>query len=583
MPEVHVRRTAARRAVVSALLLPILWQGLALPPVSAARPAEPADPRFEPLRQAMKRVSTEHRLPSLSVAVAKDGKVVFEEAIGWADVERRVPAAPDIPYALGGVTQAVTATAVMTLVDRGKLALDHAADDYLDARAKLTVYEGRPADVTLRRLLTHTAGLPPHRQLFYEGAGELPPAARTTIRRYGIVVAPPGEACVDSNIGYSILGSLAARTVKKDYAELVNANVLTPLGLSRTVLAGARGAQGAAVAYDEDLGPLPPFGTDHMAASAVHSSVHDLVRFGMFHLRDHLPDQQAILKDETILEMQKSVVPAEADGPGAFRGLGWAIRESDYGYRRVEQTGGSFPGATAHLALIPQEDVAVAVLANRHRPAAAAEIVDQALGILLPRFGAALAAKPRVAPPDEKPPARFAPEPALQGSWEGVLQTWDSPIPLTLTVEPGGAVRVKLGTQPDASLSEPRFQGGLFTGRVEGVTIPSADARRRKHVVELALKPRGSRLSGWASAVLQEGRPYGSLASRVELWRPGTRPSPTPTPSPSPTPRGRPEDQNGTMAFRLAAMPLLTTTSETALSPRITRYFPPNQSWISLM
>jgi CubicO group peptidase (beta-lactamase class C family) len=514
-------RAHVRRAALSSLLL--------IAPTALAVFAAPAaeDPRFQPLRETMKRASTEHRLPSIAVAVAQGGKVVFEEAIGWADVERRVAATPETPYALGGVTQLLTASAVMMLADRGKLALDRPADEYLDARARLTAYEGRADEVTLRRLLTHSAGLPPYEQLFYSDRGELPPATRVTIRRYGIVAAPPGEGSVESTLGYVVLGSLAARVARKDYVQLVNVDLLAGLDLSHTVLAGARGVEGAAVAYGDDLRPLPRFSTGHVAASAGYASLRDLVRFGMLHLRD-LPVPQTILKGETIAEMQRA-------------GLGWVIRENDHGYRRVERGSGAFPGATAHLALIPQEHVAVAVLANGRAPAAAEEMVDQALAIVLPRFGAALAAEPRPAPATSAVP-RFVPDEALQGTWDGVLQTWEAPLPLALTVERGGAVRIKLGPQPEAAVLEPRVKGGVFTGRVESMTIPTPDAKRSRQVVELVLKLREPRLAGWASAVLNDGRPYGSLASRVELWRPGTRPSPTPTPSPSPTPSGVPEE-----------------------------------------
>jgi CubicO group peptidase (beta-lactamase class C family) len=487
----------------------------------AASPPAAAEPRFEPLRQAMQRAVSEQRLPSVAVAVSQGGKVVFEEATGWADVERRVPAATDVPYALGEVTQAVTATAVMTLVDRGKLALDRPASEYLRSQARLTVYEGQAADVTLRRLLSHTAGLPPHRQFFYSDAGELPPATTTTIQRYGIVVAPPGDF-LQSNVGYAILGSLAGRAARREFAELVASSVLAPLDLGRSALAGVRGVAGAAIAYDDERRPLPPFGTDHAAAAGIQASVHDLVRFGMFHLRDHLPEQQAVLKDETILDMQKPVAPLGEDEPGASVGLGWILRD-DRGIRRVEQDAGPFPGATARLTLVPQHDVAVAVLANGHSPAAAAEIVDQALGLVLPAF------PPRPAPASAPPSARFAPEPAWEGSWEGELQTWEGPLPFKLTVQPGGAVRVKLGTQPEADVRDLRRHGARMTGRIDGVTIPTADAHRRPHVVELTLWPSGPRLVGWATAVLGGPRPSGALTSRLELSRP--RPSPT-TPGP---------------------------------------------------
>jgi CubicO group peptidase (beta-lactamase class C family) len=513
-----------------ALLMLVAW-----PCGGATR--DRGDPRFAPLRGIMKRVSADEQLPALAVAVAHRGKLVFEEAIGWADVDRRTPATTDTPFALGGVTRALTATAVMTLVDRGKLALDRPASDYLDPRARLTVYEGHASDVTLRRLLTHSAGLPPHQQVFYADAGELPPPVRTTIRRYGIVVAPPGEATLESEIGYVVLGSLAARIARKDYVDLLGTDVLAPLGLGHTVLANGRSVEGGAVPYGEDRRPLPALGTDHLAAAGAWSSVRDLVRFGMFHLRDHLPDQQAVLKDEAILEMQKAGPPASGQR-GVFHGLGWSVHEGSGGLKRVEQTSGRLPAATAHLALVPQEDLAVAVLANCRSAPAAARIVEEALALALLRGAAAPVPGPR---PGAGAPARFVPDAALQGAWEGVLQTWEAAVPLGLAIEPSGAVKVTFGSQRGARLLEPRFDEGRLTGRVEGLTIPTADASRRKHVVELTLTPRGSRLTGWASAVLDDGRPYGTLASRVELWRPGTRPSPTAAPTPIAIPRGQPE------------------------------------------
>jgi CubicO group peptidase (beta-lactamase class C family) len=523
---------ASRVAAAGALLA--LLSAMAPVPTGnalAAPPKPTADPRFQGLRQAMKRVSTQYQSPSISVAVTQGGKIVFEESIGWADIERRVQATPETQYSLATVTETVTATALMKLVDDKKLGLDDASSRHLRVTARFEPYEGKAADATVRRLLTHTAGLPPLQHYFYKDAGEQAPGPKITLKHYGILVYPPGETSIQSNLGYLALGAMFARLIGKGKGidEFYGPEVFVPLGMSRTLLRDGAFVPNSAVRYGDDLKALAPYAVDYRYAAGLYGTVHDLARFAMFHLRAHLPDQKPILKDETILAMQSAVAPAESEGPGVFRGLGWMVKEDDYGYRRVWSLG-TMPGATALLVLIPKESVSVAVLINRNQSAAAVDIADQGLAAVLPPFATALAAHPRPAPVADQAPARFAPTPALQGPWEGFLHAWNVLVPLKVRVDAGGAVRAKLGEQPDVALTDARLQGAGFTGRFEG-TIPTSDATRHKHYVELTLRPRGPKLTGWASAVQFEGRPYGSLPHWVELGRPGTIRPPSPSPS----------------------------------------------------
>lgn len=84
----------------------------------------------------------ENKIPSLSVAVAKDGKIIWEEGFGWADREKMIPAIPDTLYSLASVTKPFTATGLMRLVELGKIDLDKPANEYLGA-SKITGLAGQ--------------------------------------------------------------------------------------------------------------------------------------------------------------------------------------------------------------------------------------------------------------------------------------------------------------------------------------------------------------------------------------------------------------------------------------------------------
>ena len=117
----------------------------------------------------------------------------------------------------------------------------------------------------------------------------------------------PGERYQYSNLGYGILDHVITRVSGRSYADFMREEVFQPLGLTHTsVNIGPGLEKHQAIRYGTDGLPIPFYDFDHPGGSAVYASAHDLVRFGMFHLKAHLPDQKAILKDQTIDEMQKA-------------------------------------------------------------------------------------------------------------------------------------------------------------------------------------------------------------------------------------------------------------------------------------
>ena len=461
--------------------------------------------QFAPHRAMIRRYLDSTNTASLTVAVARDGKILWEEGFGWANREKMIPATPHTMYSLASISKPITATGLMVLVERGRVALDQPANQYLGA-AKIRGLAGDAAAATVRRVLSHTSGLPLHWQFFYADHSYGPPTMDETIARYGITVFPPGTQDEYSNLGYGIIDYIIGRASGQSYADFMRNEVFLPLGMTRTsVDIGPGLAEFVAERYDLEQRPIPFYSFDHPGASAVYSSAHDLVRFGMFHLKQRLPEQRAILTPASIDEMHRPVPPAKY-------GLGFRLTADDMGSPPLGH-GGGMPGVQTVLALYPNENVAIALLTNARSPVHPEYLVKEIMATLSPSFGDSLRARHGRAKP--APPAFVTPA-GLVGEWAGTLQTWQQTVPMRLVAQPDGDIFVWVGDQPRAVLNELTFADGRLNGRFAG-SIPTDDAKRWSHSIWLDLVLGNETLAGQANAITTTAREMWSLGSYAEL------------------------------------------------------------------
>src|SRR5712692_1718146 len=121
--------------------------------------------RFDDIRGLIRKELAKSHMPSIAVAVAHDGKIIWEEGFGWADREKRIQATEHTMYPLASISKPITATGLMVLVQAGKIDLDRPINDYLGS-AKVRARVGDAAQATVRRVANHTSGLPLHYQFF---------------------------------------------------------------------------------------------------------------------------------------------------------------------------------------------------------------------------------------------------------------------------------------------------------------------------------------------------------------------------------------------------------------------------------
>ncbi len=464
------------------------------------------DPRLEGVRDFLVSEIDEGTVPSLAIAVADDGKVVWEEAFGWADRESGLRSSSHTMYRLGSISKPITAAAVMRLVQEGLIDLDAPIEQYLGGLS-LRHYAGAPGEVTVRRVLQHRAGLPSYNQAFYiDEEPERRPFGET-VRRYGIVVFEAGSF-VYSNLGYMLLARAVEVVTDSPFPRYVRDSLFTPLGMgaAQVYTAGDQLLGLAATPY-YGLGgdPVPLSVYAYPGSADVYCSAHDLLRFAMFHLGAHMPDQRRVLADSTIEAMRRQEPPSNTR-----YGLGWYFDVDDLGFRSIYH-GGQETGVSNFMVLVPSEDVAVVILTNSDYDAGRLLHIQGAVrAALIPGYDGrnlwaltapdtSEAGSDTAAALGEGPEStqRFPEE--MLGTWEGRIVAYDREIATLLVLsDAGGTVRLsgQEAVPVDFSVVSRDFLLGTFAG-----SIPTPDMARYDDWVRLALRFTGDRLTGQATAV----------------------------------------------------------------------------------
>ncbi|MFL5615224.1 MAG: serine hydrolase domain-containing protein [Gemmatimonadaceae bacterium] len=498
-----MRRIAPLFVLISIAIVAPRAQGQQATAVAAPTALDSLRPRIRHLIDSL-------HAPSLAIAVAQHGKIIWEEGFGLANIAQHTPATANTLYSMASISKPITATGIMTLVQSGRVALDHPANEYL-GRGKITGYAGDAREATVARVMSHTAGLPLHYRFFYEGFDEKRPSMDDAIARYAIVVYPPGKVYNYANLDYGIVEQMIAHVSGESYESFMRRAVFAPLGMTRTAIGTGRGLTNAAVRYDDSLHVVPFYDFDHRGASAVWTTAHELVRFGMFHMRDHLADMKPILADSTITQMQHTRTPGDTAHGYA---LGWLV-DDDHGFRRISHTGG-MPGVSTVLHMYPAQDLAVVVLSNQTNPLPFV-VASQIENVLLPGRAEAMVAERTTQQGNARP--SFAAPADLLGDWSGTVRTYQGTIPITVRVK-ADEVLVRLGAGQDALWSLvnwPRYDNQMLEGAFVG-DVPTPDAMRYPHNLALSLFNADGKLRGFVASVATN-RPDvgGAVSSYAEL------------------------------------------------------------------
>ncbi|MBD8869346.1 serine hydrolase domain-containing protein [Nocardioides donggukensis] len=302
-------------------------------------PAPVHGPTAHRLRARLAREQVAGRAPSVVAGLIRDG------GLAWADGYGAVPGddPTDVQYRIGSITKTMTAVLVHRLVREGRLGLDDTVGSVLDELA-----DGATGRATVRTLLSHSAGLraEPVGDWWERSAGisfERLAAAHAGVPS----VLPPGQQLHYSNLGYGLLGEVAARLHDAPWWDCVRDQVLGPLGMGRTsYLPEGPAAQGYSVhPWAGTLTEEPATDTGAMApAGQLWSTVADLATYAAFLVAGH-PDVLSLDDLRRAAHVQSG---DQADGLGGGFGLGFQLTTGGPGGSgTLVGHGGSMPGFLA--------------------------------------------------------------------------------------------------------------------------------------------------------------------------------------------------------------------------------------------
>jgi CubicO group peptidase (beta-lactamase class C family) len=296
------------------------------------------------------------------IGVVKEGQVLLAKGYGYADFAAKTPVVADKTlFRPGSIAKLFTATAVMQLVEQGKLDLDRDVNDYLDFAIPKTYAE----PVTLRRILTHTAGFEDTlKNLFVPTAQEMRP-----IRDYLLAAMPqrifaPGTVPSYSNYGLTLAGYIVERSSGEAFEKYIATHILDPLHMTRSTfaqplpptlaslmshgyLAAARGAQ------KFEFVPASP-------AGALSATATDMTRLMLAFLAEGTLDGATILKPETVRMMQARQFELHP----ALRAMGLIFTDYSMNGQRIVGHGGDTIYFHSDMILMPEARVGLFISYN---------------------------------------------------------------------------------------------------------------------------------------------------------------------------------------------------------------------------
>jgi N-acyl-D-amino-acid deacylase len=364
------------------------------------------DPRLAAFDQMMVSFMRDHDVPGASLAIARNGGMVYARGFGCADVERHEPVEQNSHFRIASISKPFTAVAILQLQERGKLRLDDPAFGLLGLKPHLeagATVDSRLWKITIRQLLNHTSGFdrdacfdPMFRSIAIAKAmGTPPPARQQEIIEYMMgrpLDFDPGTREAYSNFGYCVLGRVVEKVSGQPYAQYVEAQILKPLGVYRMYMGLTRGkywTRGLGPGIDQwevhyypcddkvvtsvfGDGKMVPIAYGGWCLEAMDShggwvaSAQELVRFASS-FDD--PENCPILNSKSIAEMsaRPQVTGYEKDGTpkAAYYACGWEVRQ--VGKNKLNMWHAGLLDGSASLLVRRYDGLTWAVLFNRDR------------------------------------------------------------------------------------------------------------------------------------------------------------------------------------------------------------------------
>lgn len=332
---------------------------------AAGGPSDPAEVE-DFLDLVMPAALARYNVPGATVAVVEDGRLVVAKGYGYSDVANLTPVdAETTLFRIGSITKLFTWTAVMQLVEEGKIDLDADVNTYLKDMQIPDTYPGQP--VTMRHLMTHTAGFEDiSLHMTVEDPSDLISIRQYCAENIPARILPPGTVTQYSNYGTTLAGVIVEDVSGMSYDDYLQSRILTPLSMENTSIKevlpedlASRLSKGYHYVGSENLAS-PDVVIVNAPAGSISSTAPDMAKFMIAHLKNGRYENATILSPGTAELMHARVFSNDP----LVAGMCLGFYEQYYNGRRTITHGGDTDTFHSLLVLLPEEQAGFFVSGN---------------------------------------------------------------------------------------------------------------------------------------------------------------------------------------------------------------------------
>jgi CubicO group peptidase (beta-lactamase class C family) len=305
-------------------------------------------------------------LPGYAIGIIKSNKIIYAEGFGVKEMGKQSPIDSKSLFHMASVSKPFTATAIMQLVDKGKIQLDSPLTDYIPY---FKMKDDRYKKITIKQMLTHTSGFPDVQNYHWDKPEfddkALERYIKDSISTYELLFEP-GTEFYYSNMAYDVLADVISKVSEMPFEAYMDKYIFKPCGMNNStfLLKSVQSGNATSPHIFGDkctfhVSPVYPYNRCHAASSTLHSNVEDMMKWaGMILNNGHVGGKQIISKES--LKMMLSVQYKFDDE--SSMGYGW-FNDTRNG-KKIINHGGSDIGYQTYIGIIPQDSVAIVVMSN---------------------------------------------------------------------------------------------------------------------------------------------------------------------------------------------------------------------------
>lgn len=317
--------------------------------------------------QRIKVLMTKYKIPGVNIAIIRQGKILWVNAYGFANKEKAIPMKLETTCRVESISKSVTAWGILKLIEQGAISLDDKVIKHLKTW-KFPPSSFNPETITIRQLLSHSAGLPLGTIGVRYAPDDVIPTLRESLYKDAVMMTSPGSIFSYSNTGFNLLELLIEEVTNQPFAVYMQQEILQPLGMNHSSYQWRDSFKPFPNGYTLDGKPVPAYVYPEKGAGGLFSTIEDITRFVTAGMTKFNDTSTKVLSHQSIQTLYNPTVKIPGLYGFAFPwyGLGHFIEFSKNNMIAVSH-GGQGTGWMTHFHSIPQTGDGIVILTNSQR------------------------------------------------------------------------------------------------------------------------------------------------------------------------------------------------------------------------